>query len=51
MKCVENHGLQNYKDMWYGVEAYNWKIEPRSKYFFDELKRQNYKINFILPND
>lgn len=37
MKCVEKYGLQNYKDMWYGLEAYNWKIEPRSKYYFDKL--------------
>jgi len=39
MKCTEIYGLQNYKDMWYGLEAFNWKIEPRSKYYFNELTK------------
>ena len=51
IKCTEKYGLQRYEDMWYGLKEVNWKIEPRSKYFFDKLKRQNYKIEFILPND
>ena len=39
MKCVEKHGLQNYKDMWYGVEALNWKLDPQTKYFFEKLSK------------
>ena len=39
MKCTETYGLQRYADMWYGVEAFNWKIEPRSKYYFNELTK------------
>ena len=36
-KCTEKHGKQDYKDMWYGVEAFNWKLEPRSKHYFEKL--------------
>ena len=39
MKCIEKHGLQNYKDMWYGVEALNWKLDPQTKYFFEKLSK------------
>lgn len=44
MKCTETYGLQRYADMWYGLEAFNWKIDPRSKYFFNKLKGQNYEL-------
>lgn len=47
MKCVEKHGVQTYNDMWYGLEAHNWKIEPRSKYFFNKLKGQNYELVIV----
>lgn len=47
MKCTETYGLQRYADMWYGVEAFNWKIEPRSKYFFNKLKGQNYELVIV----
>lgn len=39
MKCVEKYGLQNYKDMWYGLQAYNWKIEPHTKQIFNTLTK------------
>ena len=39
LKCVEKHGVQNYKDMWYGVEAFNWKLEPQTKYYFEKLSK------------
>ena len=39
MKCAEIYGLQRYTDMWYGLEAHNWKIEPHTKQNFNTLSK------------
>ena len=39
MKCAEIYGLQQYTDMWYGLEAHNWKIEPHTKQIFNTLTK------------